>query len=228
MEDAVVQTIKPASLQLLLVAEALFAERGVDAVSTREIAKAAGQKNHSAVAYHFGSKEALVQEILDLRLLPINKRRHDMLAYLEQAGQTTNVRALVGALVIPFADELNADPGQSHYIGFVSRLYASSAGQLMLQENPKRADSMLKVSRYLREAVVDVPAVIRDARLEMLGAQITQVIADWDRRRRQPGAGFDDAALHWAAENLVDVLAAGLQAKVSAPVRKGLVKSGEA
>ncbi len=44
--------------QLLDVAERLFAERGYDAVSVREVTSGAGA-NLAAVSYHFGSKEEL-------------------------------------------------------------------------------------------------------------------------------------------------------------------------
>ena len=57
------QELAATPLELLLVAERLFSAHGVAGVSTREIARAAGQKNHSAVAYHFGSKEGLAEEL---------------------------------------------------------------------------------------------------------------------------------------------------------------------
>jgi len=49
---------------LLDSATALFAARGVRAVSVREIAAAAGV-NHGLVHRHFGSKEAVVRAVLD-------------------------------------------------------------------------------------------------------------------------------------------------------------------
>ena len=45
------------------IARQLFAERGVDGVTVRDIAEASGQKNHAAVAYYFGSKDALLVSI---------------------------------------------------------------------------------------------------------------------------------------------------------------------
>ena len=47
-------------------AEALFAERGLDGVTTREILDAAGQKNQSALQYHFGSREGLILALVRL------------------------------------------------------------------------------------------------------------------------------------------------------------------
>jgi len=50
--------------RLLHVAGMMFAERGMDAVSTRELTRAAGA-NLSAIAYYFGGKEGLYNEAVD-------------------------------------------------------------------------------------------------------------------------------------------------------------------
>lgn len=214
--------LKPASLQLLRVAEALFAERGIEGVSTREIARAAGQKNHSAVAYHFGSMDTLVQEILDLRLLPINRRRQALVDYLEAAGQTGNIRALVGALVVPYAEQLRADPEESHYIGFMSRLCAGRGGEQLMHENPGRMEAAHRVAELLVAAMSELPLPVRHSRLQLLGLQLIAAVADWDARRRQGEAGYSDADLGWLTENLIDMLTAGLTAPVSGPCTKQL------
>src|SRR5687768_8084123 len=52
---------------LVRTAEQLFAERGIDAVSLREIGQVAGQGNNAAIQYHFGDREALVLAIFEYR-----------------------------------------------------------------------------------------------------------------------------------------------------------------
>ena len=42
----------------------LFALNGVDGVAVRDIISAAGQKNASALNYHFGSKEGLLETLI--------------------------------------------------------------------------------------------------------------------------------------------------------------------
>ena len=54
----------PARRSLVAAGERLFAERGIRAVSLREINKAAGQRNSSALHYHFGSREGLLRALL--------------------------------------------------------------------------------------------------------------------------------------------------------------------
>ena len=50
-----------AKQKLILASLYLFAENGVDSVSLRMINRAAGQKNNSALHYHFGSKHGLIE-----------------------------------------------------------------------------------------------------------------------------------------------------------------------
>uniref|UniRef100_UPI0035C6F61D TetR family transcriptional regulator n=5 Tax=Nocardia seriolae TaxID=37332 RepID=UPI0035C6F61D len=47
--------------RIILAAEQLIAERG-PAVPLRDIAAAAGQRNNSAIQYHFGSRDGLVRQ----------------------------------------------------------------------------------------------------------------------------------------------------------------------
>ena len=66
--------------QILLAAERLIADHGVDGVSMRQIGAAVGSGNNSAVLYHFGSKEKLVQAIFEHRLPRLRERRAQLVA----------------------------------------------------------------------------------------------------------------------------------------------------
>ena len=78
-----------ARLRMLVAAERLFAERGIGAVSLREIGAAAGQRNNSAAQYHFGTRQNLVAAILDLR--------HSAASYLAMSGASLmDIAAILG------------------------------------------------------------------------------------------------------------------------------------
>jgi AcrR family transcriptional regulator len=111
---------------LLLTAERLFAERGIESVSLREIAAAARQRNHFAVQYHFKSKEALVGEILAFRRVGVNQRRRELLAAIPSGGGRRVTRAAVEGLVVPLAETLG-DPG-SHFLRLMREVYAPRGG----------------------------------------------------------------------------------------------------
>src|SRR5437016_14272052 len=89
--------------QIKAVALRLFAERGVDGVTVREIAAAAGQKNHGAVGYYFGSKEALVRDIVQDGAIAIDRRRNALLDALEADGRPRGVREVIDVLIFPAA-----------------------------------------------------------------------------------------------------------------------------
>ena len=74
--SAVVSTLPSASARRIVeVAERLFALHGIDGVSLRQIAAAAGTANNSAVNYHFGSKEGLIAAIFQYRLPQLTSER---------------------------------------------------------------------------------------------------------------------------------------------------------
>ena len=88
---------------LLDVTEGLVAEHGFDSVSLRQITTEAGA-NLAAVNYHFGSREALFQEVFARRLTPINLRRLELLDALEAAtpsGKPVSLEGVLEALFLP-------------------------------------------------------------------------------------------------------------------------------
>lgn len=65
-------------LSLIRTAERLFAERGIEGVTLREIQLAAGQSSSSAITYHFGSKRSLVRAIVEYRQGRLDRERARM------------------------------------------------------------------------------------------------------------------------------------------------------
>jgi AcrR family transcriptional regulator len=100
--------------QIVLAAERLFAERGYEGVSLREIGAAAGSGNNSAVQYHFGSKEQLVVAIFENRLGYIDDRRALLLAQLEPH----DIRSWVECYILPLLEQGEMDG--SHYMSFIA------------------------------------------------------------------------------------------------------------
>ncbi|MEY9845529.1 TetR/AcrR family transcriptional regulator [Streptacidiphilus sp. MAP5-3] len=106
-------------VRLIEVAEQLFAERGIHAVSLREIASAAGQRNTSAVAYHFGTKQALVEAVYQHRMAPTSERQLRQLEQLDAEGRGKDLRALVELLVHSMAERLDSPERPSRFLRFV-------------------------------------------------------------------------------------------------------------
>lgn len=93
------ETRSPAAEQIKSVALKLFAEHGVDAVTVRQIAEAAGQKNHAAVGYYFGSKEDLVRAVVAHGARLIDDMRNQMLDSIEAQGGPKSIFEITDCLV---------------------------------------------------------------------------------------------------------------------------------
>ena len=96
--------------QLISAAETLFAERGVEGVSLREINAAAGARNASAVQYHLRDRAGVITAILERHRPEVEARRHALLDEIEARGEPV-LRDVAGAYVRPLAAKLTDAPG---------------------------------------------------------------------------------------------------------------------
>ena len=112
--------------RIIDTAETLFAERGVESTSLIEIAKAAGQKNRSALQYHFTNKEGLLDAVLDKHAQDISDMRVLMLDTLERRGDYT-LYELIEALVLPMASQLDNKDGGRAFLKIHSQLMTTQA-----------------------------------------------------------------------------------------------------
>ena len=72
-----------ASGSLIAAAERLFAARGIDGVSLREINREAQQRNTTSLQYHFGDREGLLRAIMAKHGREIDARRNALLDQYE-------------------------------------------------------------------------------------------------------------------------------------------------
>ena len=110
---------------LLDAAEAEFAESGIGDASLRAIMRAAGA-DPGSVHYHFRTREALAEAVLDRMLAPLNQRRLELLADAEtQApdGGVIPLHVLLDALIRPdieLAHSLEArSQGRARLVGAI-------------------------------------------------------------------------------------------------------------
>src|SRR5690606_16226465 len=94
-----------ARTQLLRAAGRLLAEKGLEGVSLREITRSAGQKNTTALQYHFGDREGLLRALMDLHVPRVSTRRHALIDHLTGRGDVT-LREAASILVTPYVTEL--------------------------------------------------------------------------------------------------------------------------
>ncbi|MGI5128106.1 TetR family transcriptional regulator [Pseudonocardia sp. CA-107938] len=194
--------------RIIVAAERLIAERGVD-VPLRDIAVAAGQRNNSAVQYHFGSRDGLIHAVADYRIADMERRRLELLAEIETGGgDPYDVHALLSALVLPMLT-VPYEHGATHYARFLDQVRTHPA--LAADDNldsAQRAAVRLIITR-LDRALRDIPEPLRRRRLRSLPTVLFALLADHER-------GATDATDR--ADELVDLLAGML----TAPVRRSI------
>lgn len=111
--------------RLVAAARQLFAEHGIDAVSLREIARVAGQRNPNAVQYHFGDRDTLLSAVLEPHHVQVAARRASLLDELD-ATPGASTRVLAAALVRPSAAMLE-EPGGAEYLRIMAGLIRDPA-----------------------------------------------------------------------------------------------------
>ncbi|MGY9036665.1 MAG: helix-turn-helix domain-containing protein [Rhodobacterales bacterium] len=93
-------------MELLLAAERLFALQGIAATTIRQINAEAGQKNSSAIHYHFGSRDAILDAIIAIRVKPANDLRAELLIEerARAGGKPLSTEAIIRLLLQPGVD----------------------------------------------------------------------------------------------------------------------------
>lgn len=133
--------------------QALFAARSIDSVSLNEITVAAGQKNRNALQYHFGSREGLLQAIIDMHAARVDALRRPYLAARPDDGGS-RARAAARALVCPLVDYVGENPAAIDYIKILSQMAALNSPLL----NPDTTSSIRfqqneKLERLITDAL---------------------------------------------------------------------------
>ncbi|MFX1787327.1 TetR/AcrR family transcriptional regulator [Prescottella equi] len=123
---------EPGARQLMIdAAEKIVAEQGIAAMTFNGVQLAANQANKSAAKYHFGSREGLLEAVVEARMAAVNSRRQEMLNNFRVGGGSITLRDAVEALVRPFAAETLGRPG-SRYARFVVQALTDPAlGEIM-------------------------------------------------------------------------------------------------
>ena len=200
--------------KLKQAAEALFAERGFNAVTVRDILEAAGQRNTGSVHYYFRTKETLARELVADGARRIDEDRNLRLDQLERRGGPEDLRDVIELLAYPyFVDE--------DFMRFLSRLMQDNY-ELFLEGAKGQDSGFRRVIAHADRLLPSIPKPVLLQRFQLVIVYLTSMLAlqsggrhgdkSWAQFWRVPGA----------AEMLLDTVEGMLRQPVSAQTRAAM------
>lgn len=159
---------------ILETAEALFARKGIDAVSLNEINKAAGQKNTSALHYHFGSKEKLIDAILYQEFESIVARLNSEFDALESSSGVT-ARDVIVAATTPFIELVSSMRGRN-YLRIMVQLLDRNPGMPFLAQPESVEKVRTRIYASAEPFMAHLSESVKFARLIMFASTLFRTL----------------------------------------------------
>lgn len=198
--------------QLLNAAEELFVQHGLDDVSLRAILREAGQRNQSALQYHFGSREGLITAIVDRRLLQLETRRSALVDEAVALNPRPELRECCALLArAPFL-LCREDQGFRDFLGLFGQQLLISNLAISSFVEEQRTPSLTIVWATLLGHLAPLEPALLKLRIENTFGMALLAISGRARRKES----FRGAGAELFFNNLVDQIAAMLDATVSA------------
>ena len=200
--------------KLIAAGEHLFATQGIHGAQMRDIVRAAGQANDSAVHYHFGSRGGLLAAICQQHVEEMEPEREALLA---AQGDAPGLERVIADLVRPTAARLQSQAGR-----YFLRITAQLAGHAGVRSGsqppplvgPALRTQLVQVQQLCAE---HMPADLAGERTAIMIGALTAALAE-RATAIDAGASFvlDDDAF---VDNLDAMLVAALRAPAPAGVR---------
>jgi AcrR family transcriptional regulator len=129
--------------KLLASAERLFADRGFDGVSVRDIANAAGV-NSALVGYYFRGKEGLLSEVYTRHCEPLKRERARLLDEYSKAAKGPTLEQVIEAFIRPSLEVTTDKHGHTDFTRLRAVLSAENSALLekLVAENFDQSSGM--------------------------------------------------------------------------------------
>ena len=163
--------------RLMQAGERLFARNGVDRVRLREINELAGQRNSSALHYHFGSRDGLVLAILRRHQDEIDVVVAEQLDQWEREGHQPDVREIAAAVVRPEAGKLGSPSGRD-FLRIVPYVVPGLSATLRQGRAQPLTPQTRRVLDLFEGRMAELSQELRRERLVVYMLMLTAVLAD--------------------------------------------------
>ena len=206
--------------RLIVAAEKLFGEKGIHSVTLKEINGAAGQRNESALHYHFGSKAAFVEAILIHRASDIDADRIVRVDALLATGQEKDLTAVLRATFLPMTNLLETEEGV-RFVRFLSQVLNDPDFDLPNLAMSGRLQGANQANILLIAALGDLAPEIAIQRQRFMVEMAVNSLSIWARHHDSVN---EVAARELFVANLLDSLEGFLTAPVSEATLDALKK----
>ena len=196
------------NLSILNAAERLFAERGYNGASIRDIAKAAGAQIAS-ISFHHVSKETLFERVVERRASELSQLRLDALAALKTKQQPLSLEALLSAFLRPYLEKAGA--GDTQWLAYARLVAMVSADARWHRISERCFDPTAGV--FIAEIAPLFPraesSAIAVSFIFSVSAMLSLSTSSW---RIEALAGGNQQAMDQLADQLVRFCEAGMRA----------------
>ena len=206
------------SRNILDAAERLFAERGYEGASVRDIASAAGAQIAS-VSFHHGSKEALFARVVERRAEELSQLRLEALETLKAGTGPATLEGVLSAFLRPYLDKAGldgsgeGDPQWLAYARLVAMVSADARWRQISERcfDPTAGVFIAEIARLFPEAK---PSRIAVAFVFSVSAMLSLSTSRWriEALSATPGTGPEPDHL---VSDLVRYCEAGMRAALA-------------
>lgn len=171
---------------LILAAERLFGESGIEGVSLRQIGAEAGQGNTRVVQYHFNDKETLLRAIMAYRVPQMDARRMDMLAEAEKRDQLGDIKTLLKIQCLPHLDLVDEN-GRHPFARFMAEYMTRYRAMGILhpqEERPEDHPGLTRALALLAQRLHWIPNDILMLRATICVSMFLNALIQCDNRMR--------------------------------------------
>lgn len=205
--------------KLFDAAEQLFADRGFEAVSLRDVTQLA-ETNVAAVNYHFGSREGLATLVMTRFLTPVNEERLARLDSLEHkwSGKPP-LEETIDAFVRPLISQVRKSQlSEPLFYKLMGRIFSQQGDGL-----PNAIEDQLRrvIDRFKRAFEKSLPTVTPEDltwRIHFLTGGMIHMMTHQDVLHRQTGNGSGNPTMEATLSRFIRFAAAGLREGTEAEI----------
>lgn len=156
----------PGARALILTAERLYGEHGLNGVSLRQILTAAKQANSSAVQHHFGSKAGLIVAAYQTRERTLEVARAAALVALDR-DERTSLKALLRAWLMPIL-QIYSQEERLTYARFSLQLLPLDDQHHPYFKSLQFSPASVELTQRIRGCLPDLPGAVFNTRLRLV------------------------------------------------------------